>query len=184
MKKQITILLALSFLCAFTSCSTRLYEINSNYQPVSNNYLETPQTKAEVITNVLAFLIENGCSIGLVDRESGIITTNEESFLGKDTQVKNGLLIEPEAYIVSGVPPKSLANTNMVGDRIDPYEITGYWSIRIVEESALTKVYITASNLKCEYRKVVLGMASSTFVDVPVKSTGVFEGKLIDYVKQ
>ncbi|MFI3324104.1 MAG: hypothetical protein SNI45_07195 [Rikenellaceae bacterium] len=183
MKRRITLFLALLMASAFTSCSTRIYSISSGYQPVLNNSVETNKTKGEVITQVLAFLTENGSSIGLVDRESGIITTNEESFLGKDTQIKNGTLIDADAYVVSGVPPKSLGNTNMMGDRIDPYEISGYWSVRISEEGSITKVNIIASNLKCKYRKVVLGMASSTYVDVSVESTGVFENKLINYIK-
>ena len=183
MKTKITLFLAIFIASAFTSCSTRIYTIDSGYQPILNNSVETTKTKDEVFAKVLTFLTENGSSIGLVDRESGIITTNEESFLGKDTQVKHGILIDKEAFVVSGVPPKNLGNTNMMGDRIDPYEITGYWSIRISEEGSVTRVNVIASNLKCRYRKVILGMASSTYVDVTVKSTGVFEDKLINYIK-
>ncbi len=56
--------------------------------------------------------------------------------------LKHTLLVE--------FPPKSLGNTNLVGDRIDPYEITGSWSVRISEEGSNTVVNVTASNLNVD----------------------------------
>ncbi len=183
MKTKIITLIAI--VISLTSCSTRLYPINEKYKPTDNGVFVTNMPQKEVISKLVAFLTENGNSIALIDRESGIITTTEISFLGKDTQVdKSGNLVDCDAYVVSGVPQKSLANTNMFGDRIDPYEITGFWSIHLTTQGSETEVSIKATNLKCKYRKVLVGMASNTYVDVPVKSTGVFETKMIDFLRK
>lgn len=120
----------------------------------------------EVWEKVIDVIAENGISIKVIDKTSGIITTETHSFITSFTLEKNGAPKNPDAWIV--VRDEGMGNIET---------LTGNFNIRVKVQEGNTIISIKINNIKAN--KYMFG----TSVPFPAQSTGVFEKLIIESVK-
>lgn len=177
MKKKVSYLFFLSicFLITLTSCGTTRQTIQGNY--VVKNKITTNTPYDKVWEHIIDFFAENSIPIGVISKESGLITANGVSF--DENQVsfedKNGEINNQYAWFVL---PYS---KNVVGGRA-----TCSFNVRVkANDDKTTTIYVNLSNLIGYYNIEVLN--TLTFekqeiqgkYQVECKSTGQFERELL-----
>lgn len=169
MKKTSFFFFLFSLSLMLHSCIT--LKLDGAYQSGSS-YSKTNLSKEEVWNNVIDFFAVNGISITTIDKSSGLIVASKTSFRNNFTREKNDKPLDSNAYVV--IPSVRVG----FGGWYVPDEIVGDWNIRIKENETdgKTMVNINLVNLSCSPR------IGGTTNNVPVRSTGVFEKKILDIV--
>lgn len=178
MKKLLFISFAsLSLLLA--SCGSPL-KIMGTYS-TGTEFKESSLPFEEVWSKVIDFFALSGMPISNIDKSSGIIVSNNISFVNYYTREdKNGNLINPNAYVVIPTVKGGFGNILEPTSKITgQWEMTGDWNVRIKPNGkGGTIVNVNLLNLRCRYHN-----PGGIISNIPIQSTGVFENKMLDYLK-
>jgi hypothetical protein len=146
--------------------------------PLNGKYQDTPfvvysdKSKDEVWSKVIDVFAQKGLAINVIDKSSGIIGSNEYSFLNSATFEKaNDMPSDTTAwvvynkYMIDGLHP------------IPPTTIKGTFNVRVKEEGTKTFININLVGLSASF------VSATTIIPYEVKSTGVFERTFAELVK-
>jgi hypothetical protein len=172
MKKMSFIIATAIFL--IISCSPKLVT-----NAPSSYTIETNKSFEQIWSDVIDFMTSKGTSIKIIDKASGIIVTDEYSFIGSFTyEDKSGNLRNPNAYVVLS------KLIGAFGHLINPDYATCNFNVRVKQLPNGTSVTINLVNLKAA---VVLGRdmygRGSHWKYYSVRSTKVFEKELAEKLK-
>jgi hypothetical protein len=155
------------------SCNNKLVPLQRTYQDKPYEFSST--SKEEAWKKIINFFTSKGLTIKSIDKNSGLITTENTSFLNSYTwENKNGSLTNPNAFVVCNKVRAPFTYTRA----LKPDIITGQWVIRLKEEGA--RIIIT-TRLTNATGKVVIDNSASydqgpeESYNLTVQSTGIFE---------
>lgn len=143
---------------------------------------ETDLSYEEVWVRVIDYFAIAGIPISTIDKASGLIVSSKVSFVNNYTREVHGKPQNEKAYVVIPTVRGGFGNileprAALTGD----WEMFGDWNVRIKNSNNKTMVSVNMLNLYCFYR--VTGIIGST-TQIPIKSTGVFEQSLLNYLTQ
>ncbi|MBA4848754.1 hypothetical protein [Emticicia sp. BO119] len=167
--KKLFIAILFSFLSIFAMAQQQIPKgqplLKGNYQTTA--YIDSSsKTFDEVWSKVVDVLSENGISIKIIDKTSGIITSENHSFINVFTLEKDGAPKDPNAWIV--VRDEGMGRIQTV---------SGNFNIRIKTVNDKTVISIKLNNIEA------LKFGGGMRVPFPAQSTGVFEKKIAELVK-
>ena len=172
--KKIALFLSITFLLCNCVSKKIINNAPHSYSFTSDKSFD------EVWSNVIDFISLKGVSIKNIDKESGLIVTDEYSLTGSYTyEDKNGSLKNPNAYVVLQKRKGGFGNT------IKPDFIHGNYNIRVKPEKNGTSITINLVNLIAgvTVNKNIYG-GGGNMVYYVVKSTNVFEKELAQKLNQ
>ena len=161
----------------FVGCGPTLQVVKGNYQ---NKPFEIYSDKSqdEVWKKIIELFSTNGISIRLIDKSSGLIISEKNSFTSNSTvEDDKGIPKNPSAFVVCDKAHYTI-NT------YEPYLVTGEWNIRIASKNDKTLININLLNIQYRYKtEIFLTQGQDIGVLGSGKSTGVFEKTIADYIK-
>lgn len=122
----------------------------------------------EVWANIIDIFSARGYSIKTIDKTSGLIVTDDYSLSKSYTYEKNGVPIDPQAYVVVS----KYSNVNFSFKNIEPDNVLGNFNVRVRKNGDNVDVFINLVNL----RAVSIGRYGTHQYEV--KTTGIFEKQL------
>lgn len=146
--------------------------------PLKGTYQETPiiimsdNNKDVVWDKLIDFFAQKGLSIKIIDRSSGLITS-EETQLTWTHEDKKGKVKWPQAWVA--IPMK-----NMSGTIINPESVSGEWNVRIkATADNRTSINVNIVNIRRgdRYDKSISYTISAG------RSTGIFEQIIASAIK-
>lgn len=168
----------LFFLIALTSCSAPKSTLTGKYQDTPYQ-IETSKSLDETWSAIIDLFATKGLSIKIIDKSSGLITSNKTSFLFSYTyENKQGQPEDPNAFVVVNKLKGGFGNT------LNPQVLTGEWNIRIKEVNSKTVINVNLVNIIAQYTapRTTTYTAEHTY-NLVAKSTGVFEKLIADQIK-
>lgn len=181
--KQLALVFALSLLL---SCSAKVIPVQGSYpEPPITYRSEKPFT--EVWDKLIDMYAQNGLSIKLIDRSSGLIIS-DNSAITATWEDKNGKLYHPEANIVTPKSYNSLAQsqvgiTQTVYNKSSlkkPSVLRGEWNVRLKEIQGGTLINVNLVNVTYSSLEGKVSVVKNLGA---YKSTGKFEKLIADYIK-
>lgn len=170
------------FLCALScmilsSCMTsKIPNIVETYN--ADTSIETDKSYDEVWGNVIDFFATNGIPISTLEKASGLIVSKEVSLENITTTEKNGVISNPNAYIV--VPYVK----NSIYMKVTSLKVISDFNVRVKEQNGKVVISVNLPNIKA-----LLNVMEGAYIRTPqtktieAKSTGVFEKKLLNLFK-
>lgn len=144
----------------------------------------TSYTKDQIWDKLIDLLIAKGLAIKTIDKNSGVITTDNTSFISSYTwESKTGSLMNADALVVCS----KFRGPFTFGPSIHPETVTGQWAVRVKQEA--DKTVITTNLVNAEGKIVIQnagtqGQGTTTqTVNLTVKSTGKFEKTIENALK-
>lgn len=176
--KSKTLLFVLLLPVVLSSCSSMI-KLVGNY-PSPNQYGETKLSYDDAWSKVIDYFAVCGIPITTIDKSSGLIVASKMSFVNVYTREDNrGNLIDSSAYVVIPTVRGGFGNilepNALISGR---WEMVGDWNLRLKNEGDKTSINVNLLNLNCFY-----GNSGFMSTKIPIKSTGVFEKKMIEYLK-
>jgi len=173
MKKILFFLLTI---VGISGCSFRHVPIKGEYltKPFE---ISSPKTFDEVWGKTIDMFAQNGISIKLIDKSSGLLVSDISS-LTWSFENDEGKLSKPEAYVVIEkiIDPGPMRP-------MKPNRVTGDWNIRIKSDSSgSTRININLVNIKAEMILPSHNGVSETW-EIQARSTGNFEKSIAEYIK-
>lgn len=143
---------------------------------------ETDLSYEDVWSRVIDYFAIAGIPISTIDKSSGLIVASKVSFVNNYTREVHGKPLDEKAYVVIPTVRGGFGNilepsAALTGD----WEMCGDWNVRVKHSNNKTIVIVNMINLYCFYR--VYGLMGST-TQIPIKSTGVFEQSLLNYLTE
>jgi hypothetical protein len=161
--------------------------------PIKGSYASQPIIATserpfnEVWDRLIDLFAQNGLSIKLIDKSSGLIIS-DNSAITATWEDKKGLLVHPEAYIVTpkafnGVIYAEQGITHNGGNKASlkkPSIVRGEWNVRIKQGDKGSLINVNLVNVKYEDwdGKMMVWRNLSSF-----RSTGLFEKLIADTIK-
>lgn len=180
MKKNITLLPAIIGLISLASCLT------IKTIPTKGTYIKPPYTDTASITKeqawdkIIDFFAQNGLSIKLIDKSSGLIVS-DKTLVPATYENKLGMPDNTSAWIV--LPKRIDPNS---GKPIKIQDVVGEWNIRIKELSN-SKTYINVNLVNLTETNIYTGTKASATPSYMARrdfhSTGIFEKKICEMIK-
>ena len=150
--------------------------IQGNYG--GNNTFTTDKKVDEVWSSIIDLFSSKGVSIKVIDKQSGLIVSDNSSLLNNYTfEDKEGKLENPNAWVVLE------RRGNGLGGVFRPDKLTGDWNIRIKELNNKTVISVNLVNLNASLYVPPTNYASGNILPFNSKSTGVFEKLIFDNIK-
>ena len=171
----------------FVTLSLILMTSCVSYVSLTKNYKESI-IKESVINsnsywdNIIDFFAENGIPIKNMDKQSGLIISDEFTIPTKyiTGENENGNLINPNAWIASGYWNNGPYKLGPHGDLIPKCKVTFVVRIR---QDVNAKIFVNLNVLDCNHFFKGNGtLPSHTWEFNDVQSTGVFEKELIQRI--
>ncbi len=150
--------------------------------PTNNHFAETDLSVEQVWTRVIDYFAMSGISIKLIDKASGLIVSEETSFVDYYTREEDGKPIDPNAYVV--IPTVRGGFGNILEPRAaitGEWKMLGSWNVRVKPNGDKTLVNINMTNLSCYYLQPSMWGASNATA-IPIASTGVWENEFLKYL--
>lgn len=182
-------LYALVFLFLMSSCTSEIFPIKGNYPPTPIYYM-SDKTYDEVWDKLVDLFAQNGYSISLLDKASGIIISGNYAF-DATIENKDGSLLDPGAYIV--VPKTGAINSvnqfvalsggyyDTKTKKVITSPVYGVMNVRIKKTNSGTAINTNLVNIYYE-----ISDAKKSLIKTPIKdyrSTGVLEKFIADQIK-
>jgi hypothetical protein len=148
--------------------------------PLANNYADKPyefgiSSIDDAWKKVVEYLVEKGIAIKVIDKSSGLLTTESTSFLNSFTwENKDGSLMNPGAYVVCNKVRGPLQMTSS----LKPTVLNGQWVFLFKQEGEKSYLVIRLANTQGKVAEVQVGNdteSSGYSYNLEVKSTGQFE---------
>lgn len=161
-----------------SSCTIKTIPLKGNYSDKPFQMI-TEKSRDKVWDNIIDFFATNGISIRIIDRSSGLITSDKTALTWTYEDAK-GNLENPAAWVV--IPKQIDPGTNKP---VNLSTIAGDWNIRIKEtEDKKTLINVNLVNIQGQSAVYSLLSTVPTIVQVSGgKSTGVFEKLITDIIK-
>ncbi|HTI12517.1 MAG TPA: hypothetical protein VL832_28285 [Puia sp.] len=141
MKKIAPFLFASLFML---SCSVQFVAPKGNYpKPPIAYHSNKPVDK--VWDNLIDVFAQNGLSIKIIDKSSGLIVSERKS-LSFTVEDKKGKIKNPSAFVI--MPRITYEGFD---DAILPYHVYGEWNVRIKAEGQGTLININLLNFNADY---------------------------------
>lgn len=170
--KRLTILLCCLLL--LSSCSLKFYPLKGQY-PATPIIGYSDKSFDKVWDNIIDLFSQQGLSIKIIDRSSGLIISTQGK-LKASYENKKGELYIPKAYVV-------VEQNNMESEenrKAPLFEVLGEWNIRIKNENGRTSININIVNITSE--RPGYGGRVERF-DPHAHTTGYFEKMIFDIIK-
>ena len=167
----------------FTACSPKVDPIKGSY--LTGPYqIKSTESQAEVWDNMIDLFAQKGLSIKIIDRSSGLITSEKSKLTwSRESQKKPGTLVTPNAFVVI----ERITFAGSKNSYVNPSYVTGEWNIRIKPNAdSTTNINVNLVNIQAFAYYSDLYLASSKTlneVKIDAKSTGNFEKLIADAVK-
>jgi len=173
--KQSSFLTLISLLLLFPSCTLKFSNLKGTY--LDKPYeIQTDKDYEATWSNIIDLFAQNGLSIKLLDKSSGLIISEKTSFIKHYTyENKKGQLIHADAWIVLAKPKTS--------NPMSPTDITGIWNIRIKKSGTGTLININLTNIDAYAKIRPTAYIASSEIKYPARSTGIFEQQIADLIK-
>ena len=163
-------------LLLFSGCATKVIPLKGHY--VDKPYeIISDKTKDQVWDKIIDFFAQNGLSIKIIDKSSGLITS-DKTRLSWTMENKDGTLFKPDRWIV--IEKISLLGS---GAFVTPTSVTGDWNIRIKDagdNKTIINVNLVNIQAKATYSN---GREILQEIEIKALSTGIFEKTIADAVK-
>jgi hypothetical protein len=167
--KTTAVPIVLVILFFLSGCDNKLIPLRGNY-PVIPYEISTTSTREQAWNKTIEILLSKGYAIKFSDKNSGVITTDNISFLNAYTwESKEGDLINPNAFVVCS----RFRAPFTIAPSLEPYTLTGQWAILIKDENNHVVLNISLANAAGKIEAY----------DLVVKSTGVFEKSVEEGLK-
>jgi hypothetical protein len=162
----------------FVSCVPKMIALKGTY-PTPPMRTTTSANYDSVWNNLIDYIALTGGYTRVIDKASGILVSEDYSFTDQTTtEDKKGRTVDPRAFLVSS--KYKTANTMI---KPGPMKVTGNWNVRLKPSSNGTLISVNITNLKAFDYFSFRGMGGWTEKAYEVKSTGLFEKRLIDVIK-
>ena len=158
------ILITLCVANLLVSCGT--LQLTGTY-PNPHHFGYSEFSYDQVWSKVIDYFAMEGIPIETIDKSSGLIVSSKMSFKDVHTKEVKGVPLNPDAYVV--IP-------SVLGYGIYDWTMDGNWNVRIKESDGRISINVNIVNLNC------YGNHQNSIIQVPIKSTGKFESKLLDYL--
>jgi hypothetical protein len=170
MKKIITIFV----ITILSSCGAPPH-LQGKYQDTPFQ-IETSKSIDDIWSNIIDLFATQGLSIRIIDKSSGLITSDKTSFLlFYSYEDKYGKLYKPDAFIVlNGIK-------NFLGEYLNPQIVEGEWNVRVKRVENKTIINVNLINIFAKYTSP---SDPKTSYNLEAKSTGKFEQKIADIVNK
>ena len=164
------------FCVALISCTISKSTLKGKYQDTPFQ-IETSKSFEETWSKLIDLFAQKGLSIKIIDKSSGLITSEKTSFLSSFTyEDALGKPINPNAFVVS-------AKTSFMGTAYPPQSLTGEWNVRIKQGDGKTIINVNLVNLTGQYVMAATRYGGQTTGEIDAKSTGVFEKLIADQIR-
>lgn len=169
------ILIALVLICSMSSCFEAT-QIQGNYS--ANNTFTSDRKIDSVWSSIIDLFSSKGISIKVIDKQSGLIVSENTSFMHQYTfEGKDGKLENENAWVVVE------RRGNGWGGLVQPIKLTGDWNIRVKELNNKTLVTVNLTNIDASFYIGPTTYSSGVYRPLNCKSTGVFEKFIFDNIK-
>ena len=175
---------ALYFTCIIfgLSCNNKVVPLQKTYPDKSYEF-SVSSPKDQVWTKLIDLLNTKGLAIKTIDKNSGVITTDNTSFINAYTwENKDGNLINPNALVICS----KVRGPFTFATSLKPNSLTGQWTFLTQQKSDKTNVKISLANAAGEVvieNSRIYGSVTKETHNLIVKSTGVFEKEVEDALK-
>ena len=172
--KTLVVVSGFAILLALTSCNNKVVPLQGAYQDKPYQIVTTA-SKDQVWNKLIDLFTAKGLAIKTIDKNDGIITTDNTSFLNSYTWERKGsVLANSDALVVCS----RVRGLFTVSSSLKPTALTGQWAVRVTQEGDKTIVDTRLANAtgKVEIENTGLyGYPVKETHDLIVKSTGLFE---------
>ena len=185
MKFMRAVLTMVIFACMvfIVSCDIRSIPLKNTYQDQPYQF-SVSHRKEQVWSKLIDIFTAKGLAIKIIDEKSGLITTENISFLNSFAwEKKDGSLTNPAAFVVCS----KVRGPFTFPASLHPSSLSGQWVVRTKQEPDKTIVDIKLANASGIYGSESLGSFGQTPVseirNLSVASTGVFEKAVAEALK-
>ncbi len=134
------------------SCTVTKSTLKGKHQDTPYQ-IETTKSFEETWSKLIDLFAQKGLSIKIIDKSSGLITSEKTSFQSSYTyEDALGKPVNPNAFIV-------VAKTSYMGTVYPPSSLTGEWNVRIKQGEGKTTINVNLVNLNGQYVRLLQGMA-------------------------
>lgn len=172
----------LGIILLFAGCNNKVIPLKGVYQDKPFEFTASAP-KEDIWNKLIDVFTAKGLAIKTIDKNSGIITTDNTSFLNSYTyENKDGSLATPDAMVVCS----KVRGTLTLSSSIKPDVITGQWAVRVKEDGNKTIVDTKLANAVGKViiqNPLVNGQTVAETHDLIVKSTGIFEKTIEEALK-
>lgn len=164
-----------TFVVILFSCGYKVIPLKNSY--FSGNFIDSVQaTKEEVWDKAVDLFAQQGLSIHIIDKESGLITSNAGN-IPWSFEKQNGILVDTNAFVVI---PRIVPKGGDFKQAVNRYSyLTAEWNIRIKSRGAWTIVNINLVNVNGHE----LGRTVRLTPLVEYRSTEVFERLIFNHLQ-
>lgn len=174
MKNAILAFIGMSLISACTVESSALKGQYSEtpYEIITEKPLDT------VWSNIIDLFAQKGLAIKVIDKSSGLITSEKTSFLNSYTyENASGGLENPNASVV-------ITRQTYGGSTIAPQSLTGEWNVRIKPKGEnTTSININITNIQGSFYSAGGQYSPAMNLTYEGKSTGKFESVIAGSIK-
>lgn len=170
-------LIAAIIILFFTiGCSISKSTLKGKYQETPFQ-IESSKSFEETWSKLIDLFAQKGLSIKIIDKSSGLITSEKTSFLSSYTyeneQIKPN---NPNAFII-------LAKVSYGGRVYAPTTLTGEWNVRIKQAEGKTIINVNLVNIIALFEAPSSKYSRGETVEMHAKSTGVFERLIAEQLR-
>ncbi|RYD54053.1 MAG: hypothetical protein EOP56_19645 [Sphingobacteriales bacterium] len=157
------------------ACTPTVYKLKGNY---GNGNFEQATTKGkeQVWSNLIDFFAKNGLSIKIIDKSSGLITS-EPTRLKWSIEDDKGNLYDPNAWVA--VAKMKGMNGQVVSTA---FRVVAEWNVR-VKDGPNGSTLVGVNLVNAQYMTGPAGSPYTLYTPGSIHSTGVFENTIFNAIK-
>ena len=161
------------------SCSPSITHVplKNDYDKIKKVYY-SEKSKDDVWDMLVKLFARKGYGIKIIDKSSGLIVAENADFADQRTfEDEKGKMYHPERYLVCSYYEDGLS-------QITPAKIRGSWNVLVSVIDSKTFIEINLTNIEAyDYGFGNPQILRPSMYRFTIKSTGVFEKEIADYIK-
>lgn len=164
-------------LIIIAGCSVQNVPLKGQY-PDKPFEITTNKSMDIVWSNIIDLFAQKGLSIKVIDKSSGLITSEKTSFLNNYSyESSSGTPENPNAWIV-------ISKQSYGGTVLNPQKLSGEWNVRIKSSGDnQTRININVTNIEGTYYAAQTQYTPVMNLTYDGRTTGKFEQMIAEYVK-
>ena len=160
-----------------TSCVSK--NLTGTYPAPQQHYVESKDSFEIVWSKCMDYFAMNGIAVFAANKSDGKIISSKISFVNNYTREVNGRPLNSGAYVVIPTIRNGFGNILKPSvTRAGSLTMNGDCNVRIRENNGKMIVDVNLSNLDCSY------YTGYRVAKIPIRSTGVFEQELLEYLSR